>query len=69
MKDKTIVVIALCLLFLVNSTLITIKYTRRSADELVKINQSENKEQIACLEGNGNWTTGVGAYYFCQPKK
>ena len=36
--NKTIITIAVCLSFVVNSILVTLSFTRRSADDLVKIN-------------------------------
>jgi len=70
MKEKVtkiLIVSSLCLSFVVNSILITISYTRRSADDIQKIESSRNKEEIACLSGNGKWVSGGGPFY-CQPK-
>lgn len=72
--NNLVVVVAFSFSFVVNSIMITSMFTRRSADELVKINASynrENKYQGAedCAGlGRHPVFTGNGDYAYCGEK-
>ena len=69
MQEKTtkvIIVCSLCLSFVVSSIMFSWAATRRSAQDVAIIHSSDNSEQIACLEGGGQWTKGPSAFV-CRP--
>lgn len=71
--NKTIITIAICLSFLVNSILFTVKETRRPADDLVKINSSSvdyqraNSERV-CAESGNRPIYSSGEFINCEKK-
>jgi hypothetical protein len=64
--EKIIYAIAISLTLLINSVLVTNSLTRRSADELMKINAGQIS-QIECKDMGGNaHYRADGIYYYCD---
>ena len=71
--NKIIITVSVCISFIVNSIMFGWELTRRTADDLVKINNQENNTDILSKkchdEGGKVLTNGLNRYLRCDYNK